>query len=362
MSMKNLKLLAGYLAAGILTVAGQSAFALSTETASGTTVSNTVTVNYDVGTVAQTAETATRDFLVDNKVNLVVAGVGVNTVPGATDAVLTYTVTNTGNTTQGYSLNIEAGSPDTFDMNTVRIFVENGVTPGFQIGQDTLYTAGSGVNAGDLNPFIAGPDTLTVYVVSNTPPNGGGTAPANGSTAAYNLLATTLNQGTNVVTVANPGVADTFNAIDIVFADDNGGTAGPFTGDAVNNGADSAQAVYTIASSQLTVTKTSAVVSDPVNGAVNPKAIPGAVMRYTIAINNAAGASAAASNVVMSDAIPTNTTYDTGTITLDAVAKTDLADVDEADFNDTTAGAITVTVPSIPANTTRTITFDVIID
>lgn len=351
----------GYLAAITLAMAGQSAFSLSTETASGTSINNTVTVNYDVGGVAQTPETASRAFVVDNKVNLVVAATAasVQTVPNATNAVLTFTVTNTGNTIQGYSLDVETGTPDNFDMNAVRIYVETGTTPGFDLATDTLYTTGSGVNAGNLNPFVAGPDTMTVYIVANTPPNGGGTAPANGQTAAYNLRATTLDNGTTTVTVANTGAADTFNAVDVVFADDNGGTAGPFTGDAVNNGKDSAQAVYTIATSQLSVTKTSSVVSDPVSGATNPKAIPGATMRYTIAINNAAAATAPAANVVMSDAVPANTTYVPGSITLDATGKTDATDADEAAF---ATGTVTVTIPSIPANTTRTVTFDVTIN
>jgi uncharacterized repeat protein (TIGR01451 family) len=361
MSTTFFKKIGSFITVAMLATVGQHAFAASTETPSGTTVANTVTVNYSVSSVAQPAQTATRNFLVDNKVNLVVTGTGVSTVANATDAVLTYTVTNTGNTTQGYSLAVEAGSPDTFDMNSVRIYVEDGTTPGFQLAEDTLYTSGSGTNAFNLTQ-TAGTDSQTVYVVANVPPNGGGTAPVNGATAAYNLKATTLNNATNVVTVANTGSADTFNAVDVVFADDNGGSAGPFTGDTVNNGVDSAQAVYTISSSELTVTKTSAVVSDPVNGAVNPKAIPGATMRYTITIANAATASAAASSVVMSDAIPSNTTYvstGTGSITLDGTPKTDAADADEAAFATNT---VTVTIPSIPINTTRTITFDVTIN
>lgn len=357
----SLRKISGYLTAVVLAMAGQSAFSLSTETASGTSINNTVTVNYNVSGVAQTPETASRAFVVDNKVNLVVAATAasVSTVPNATNAVLTFTVTNTGNTIQGYSLDVEAGTPDNFDMNSVRIYVETGTTAGFDLATDTLYTSGSGTNAGNLNPFVAGPDTMTVYIVSNTPPNGGGTAPTNAQTAAYNLRATTLNNGTTTVTVANTGAADTFNAVDVVFADDNGGTAGPFTGDVVNNGKDSAQAVYTIATSQLTVTKTSAVISDPVSGVTNPKAIPGATMRYTIAINNAAAATAPAANVVMSDGIPTNTTYVNSSIKLDATSKTDAADADEATFG---TGTVTVTIPSIPANTTRTITFDVTIN
>jgi uncharacterized repeat protein (TIGR01451 family) len=56
----------------------------------------------------------------------------------------------------------------------------------------------------------------------------------------------------------------------------------------------------------LSVTKISNVVSDLVSAA-NPKAISGATMRYCILVSNAG--SATATNVVVSDAMPANTTY-----------------------------------------------------
>ena len=58
----------------------------------------------------------------------------------------------------------------------------------------------------------------------------------------------------------------------------------------------------------LTATKTSKIISDPVNGSTNPKMIPGAVVEYCIAVANAAG-SATATNVGISDSLPAATTY-----------------------------------------------------
>src|SRR3989339_537953 len=87
-------------------------------TPSGTVISNIATMNYSVGGVAQTpigssptgntsgAGTATA-FVVDNKVNLTVAesnSTVTSVSPGATNQVTTFTVTNTGNTAQGYTL------------------------------------------------------------------------------------------------------------------------------------------------------------------------------------------------------------------------------------------------------------------
>jgi uncharacterized repeat protein (TIGR01451 family) len=61
----------------------------------------------------------------------------------------------------------------------------------------------------------------------------------------------------------------------------------------------------------LSVTKLSSVLSDGVS-ATNPKAIPGAVMRYCILISNSG--SATSSNIVATDSIPANVTYVPGSM------------------------------------------------
>ncbi len=62
----------------------------------------------------------------------------------------------------------------------------------------------------------------------------------------------------------------------------------------------------------LSVSKTSAVVSDPANGTNNPKMIPGAIVEYCIVISNPGGA--AATSVLGSDALPSTETFVTGSI------------------------------------------------
>ena len=47
----------------------------------------------------------------------------------------------------------------------------------------------------------------------------------------------------------------------------------------------------------VSVAKTSTVISDPFNGTTNPKAIPGAVVEYCIVVTNAAGATATDINI-----------------------------------------------------------------
>jgi uncharacterized repeat protein (TIGR01451 family) len=89
---------------------------------------------------------------------------------------------------------------------------------------------------------------------------------------------------------------------------------------------------------------------------------PGTTLTYTITISNAAG-SGQANNVVLTDPIPTNTTYVGSSITQDAAARGDgTADGDNADHNVTTAGAVTVTVGNMAGGTSTTITFQVTID
>lgn len=63
----------------------------------------------------------------------------------------------------------------------------------------------------------------------------------------------------------------------------------------------------------VSVTKVSSVLTDPVNGTTNPKAIPGAVMEYCILVTN--NGAATMTSLVISDTMPANFTYAAGTIT-----------------------------------------------
>jgi uncharacterized repeat protein (TIGR01451 family) len=63
----------------------------------------------------------------------------------------------------------------------------------------------------------------------------------------------------------------------------------------------------------LSITKTSSVISDPTNGATDPKMIPGAVVQYCILASNAGSGTTA--NVVITDSLPANVTYVTGSMT-----------------------------------------------
>ena len=284
--------------------------ALAVGTASGATISNTATVDYDVAGDARSASGAAPNITVDNRVDLTVAnldaGNNVNTTPGGTDEVLTYSVTNTGNTSQGYALTVFNATGDDFDMTNVRIYIEDGTTPGFQSGEDSVYTSGSGANAFDL---AADATSVNVYIVADTP-----AAATDLQAAGIELVATTLNFGTAVVTVADASPDADPSVLDVVFADGDGDGAG--TNDAPRDGKHLATATYTVQSALLSATKTIANVADEFN-ATGGFSIPGAVVRYLITTTAGGTGTVDANTVVVSDPVPANTKL---CVAVDAVA------------------------------------------
>lgn len=62
----------------------------------------------------------------------------------------------------------------------------------------------------------------------------------------------------------------------------------------------------------LTIAKTSSLVSDPTNGTTNPKAIPGATMLYCILVTN--NGSATATGINITDALPATTSFVPGSL------------------------------------------------
>jgi len=339
-------------------------------TASGTQIGNTATAIYSVSGVTQPLVSSgpSATFTVDNKVNLTVVAntANVSVVPGSTDRVLVFTVTNNGNTPQAYGLNIVSRATDSFNMSNVRIYRDNDNSGTVNVG-DTLYA--------DPTTFtnLASDATWTILVVADTP------APlANGSIAAQDLVATTYDAGGLLVTAQTTTATA---GVDVVFAD----IAGSDSGDIARDGKHSAVGTFTVSAAAITVTKNAVIYSDPFNGTTNPKAIPGAVITYTVTVTNAAGGSQA-TNVTITDIMPANVTfkpqYDDGTglgcsgtqgIAVDADGAGGAAplckenagppgDTDGADFNVTTGNAVTATGLTINAGASATVQFQVTIN
>lgn len=318
---------------------------------SGTLVNNTVTVDHELSGVPQVQQSASVAFRVDNKIDLSIAVTNDTVAPSEADQVTTFVIRNDGNTTQGYALTLANSTvADNFNMNNVRLYIEDGSTPGFQPAEDTLYTSGSGINIGN----VAADSTFTVYVVADVPPTGGGVAPLDAQTARYDLLVTTLNAGTNTVTTSSGGVAWNSGTVQIVFAE---GSAGPHASDGINDGELSATGLYSVNAPALSIVK-SAAVTDPLGGS-NP--VDGATITYTLVVS--VSGSGTANSVVINDPAPANTTYVSNSLTLNAGALSDAADADAGDFNVSNANSITVNLGNLTsASGNQTITFSVTIN
>ena len=63
----------------------------------------------------------------------------------------------------------------------------------------------------------------------------------------------------------------------------------------------------------LVIDKTSAVISDPVNGTTNPKLIPGAIVEYIVDVRNVGAGPVDASSIVILDMMPAEMAFATGT-------------------------------------------------
>jgi uncharacterized repeat protein (TIGR01451 family) len=112
----------------------------------------------------------------------------------------------------------------------------------------------------------------------------------------------------------------------------------------------------------LIISKTKAVLSDPVNGVTSPKAIPGATVQYCILITN--GGYQTATSVVETDVLPTSVTYVTGslkefsaTATVAATCANTTTPVTKSVLSGTTLTASLGTIPATGVNSSYAVTY-----
>lgn len=340
----NMKNVSKLLTVGVGVMLTYTASALGTD--AGTSISNQASVGYSVGGVAQTAVNSNSDaFLVDRKVLFTVTSSGnENVVPGETGQVLAFTVNHTGNYTGDFSLVGTNDTGDDINPSSYVVRVESGATAGYQAVEDT----------GTYIDELAEDGTATVYIVSTIP----GTA-VDGDVAKMHLEATAGAGGAAATEGAaladNSGAADVAGTVQNVFAD----AAGTATGDTANDGTHSDDGDYNVVAANITVTKSSTVISDGVSGS-NFKRIPGAVIEYTISIANTGAA--AADSLSITDTIAATMAYNAGTLIVDGVAEDDdAAGADETDPNGANyaAGVVTASIGTVAAAATKTVVFRV---
>lgn len=305
-------------------------------TAAGTDITNTATATFtDPGGTPVTVPSNTSTLQVDEILDVTVvsndAGNVAVTTPDA-DVPLKFTVTNIGNGDETFALTFNnALGGDQFNPSNTRIYLDANANGTFEIGTDTLYVAGTN------DPVLAADGTRVVFVVSDIP---GGLA--NTNVGLVSLIAEA------VTAQATPGA----DAPGTTFAGQ--GTLGS---DAVvgSTQADAtAQRGFVVSQVATTFTKTQAVVNDPVFGT---NAVPGATITYTLELD--ATGSGNLTGAAITDPIPAGTSYVPGSLTLNSVALTDVAD---ADAGSVVAGTVTVTLGTVTAPATNTVTFQVTID
>ena len=295
-------------------------------TTAGTSITNIASLSYSVSTVPQstitsstTGSTSTGSvtaFTVDNKINVLVTtsdSAAVGAVPGQAVGVktLTFSVTNTGNYTQGYALSTiqEAdGQIASFASSPIDNFTSTGCTITAVLASGATGTIGATPN------YIASlpPDqTATVSVTCAIPI---GQVNNDVSVVALQAAATTSATTTLVTNFGGANGTTVIGAATVanVLADPAG------TDDALHDGANSARSAYQVQTATLSVQKTVTTKCDPINGTTSPKNIPGAFVGYTITITNSGSASAILTSIA--DVINTNVNFDSDYITATSAA------------------------------------------
>lgn len=130
-----------------------------------------------------------------------------------------------------------------------------------------------------------------------------------------------------------------------------------------------ADSLFDVAGANLTIAKSSSIVSDPVNGTSNPKAIPGAVIRYCLLVTN--GGPASATGIQVSDVVPATLGFVAGSIrsgtgcaTATTVEDDNATGADESDpFGASRSGAtVSASTATLGNGATMAIRFDVVVN
>ena len=296
-------------------------------TAAGTTISNTATATYtDAGGNPASVPSNRVDIRVDEILDVTVVSSDpgdVATLPGATNQVLTFTVTNTGNGSETFRLSpVNAIGGDAFDPTTTSLVIDTNGNGVYDAGVDTIY------NAGSNDPVLAPDTSVRVFVLSTVP-----AAATNGQRGQTDLTATAITGS------GTPGTA---------FAGLGQGGGDAVVGTTTALGRD--DGFYIVNAATVAFVK-SATVLDPFGGS---KPVPGAIITYTL-IATVSGSGSLA-NLAAGDPIPASTTYVPGSITSQATPITDLTDADAGEF---AASRVSVRFGTVPGGQTRTITFKV---
>ena len=309
--------------------------ALADGTPAGTDITSQATINYTItGTVyTELSNTVTTSVAEVLDLSLVWQDAApVEVPPGILGQALAFRLTNIGNGSDAYSLVGQSTlGGDDFDPVLANIHLDTNGNSRFDPGIDELYIPGGN------DPVLAADAFTLLFLLNDIPPN------ATVGQLGASMLSAASNTG-----VGAPGTV-------FVGAGENGVDA--MVG--ANGGNLETQGSYRIValSAQVAILK-SAVVADPFGGS---QPVAGAIITYALSV--IATGTGITNDVVVSDAIPLNTTYNPGTLMLNSTPVTDAVDGDPGDMGGTTPGTITVSIGDVAVGGPgQTITFTVTID
>lgn len=286
-------------ACALLLVTGQ---ALAIGTPAGTTITSQATANYQDANGNPLSSLSNIVNVTVSQVGAVSAGAdnAANVSPGDVH-YYPHVVTNAGNGSD--VIDLTAASGNGWTVTLYRDVNGNGI---YDSGTDTVLTDSDTDGTPDSGS-LAADGTMAILVAV--------TVPSNAADALVDVVTVT---GTSSF---NTGVSD------------------------------SATDTSTVAAPVLTVVKSV--------GPAGPQA-PGATLTYTMVVTN--GGSGNATSVVLTDPIPTNTTYVGSSIVQDGTGRSDGADADSADYNISNPGKVTVNIGTLAPGGSTTLSFQVTIN
>jgi hypothetical protein len=311
MKTKRQHLFRGLLLSGAMALTAPHA-ALALNTPACTQITNRAYIDYEIGGVKQT-QIASKDslgndlptsFFVGVNVDLTVTKVeatllAITYAPGAINATMNFTLQNASNTGMLYDLtatNLPDGTASPI-----------GAPPHADNFNATVVSVNGALAASTTTAEIPRGGSLVIPVVVSIP-----AGQVNNDLSVWKLVAQSKLPGTGATVVGSKNVTLTGDNIGGALCTSvatGAKTANIAVVSRNGNGTDTVATDYGQASDRnailvtaagLTITKSSKVHWDPVNLFASPKAIPNAVVTYTITIANANGA-ATASNIQVVD-------------------------------------------------------------
>jgi uncharacterized repeat protein (TIGR01451 family) len=341
--------------AAALAMGPASAAWAANATEAGTVVENTITLSYDgadngSGPARIDLPTASRPietFKVARKIDLTLvadqSGQQLLVNPAQTAATIAFTLTNLGNPNEGgaaQGFNITVAATGTIgDGSTALTYSATQTT---DLGKYYVTVGGTvtDVNTVATDVSLASNGTSTIQIIANIP-----SGATDGLADVFTVTAVAVDSGT---AVSQSRSAD-LDVVSVVWAD--AASTSTMTGgtpalDPAVNGQAKAETRMLVSAPKLSATKTAVVLDEGLPGSSfvcatggtatgSPLApIPGACVEYTITVTNASDATAAATNITITDVLQSDTTY---------------AGVTQGDFTSVTesGGTVTATLVSL---------------